>query len=350
MKRKLAILVGVLAVVAISGGLYFARVQRARVLVLTGLVSTDGVIVSSEIAGRLQELLVKEGDAVKAGQLIGRIQAQEWKAEMAFFANTERQSASQVTEARADLRFQEDQSSSQVRQAEANLEAAHAQVAQGEADLENASLNFKRREGLYRQSVETVQEFDQARTALDGVKARVESLRRQVEAAQAALALAKASAGQVAARRAALEATTHQLAAAAAQKDKAKIRLDYTEIHAPIDGFIDVRAALQGEVVTAGQPIVTLINPDELWVRADVEETYIDRIHLGDVLSVRLPSGARRPGVVFYRRVDGDFATQRDVSRTKRDIRTFEIRLRCDNHDRGLAVGMSAYVSLPVGS
>ena len=77
MKRKLAILAGVLAVAAVGGGLYYARVQRARVLVLTGLVSTDAVIVSSEIAGRLQELLVKEGDAVKAGQLIARIQAQE---------------------------------------------------------------------------------------------------------------------------------------------------------------------------------------------------------------------------------------------------------------------------------
>ncbi|MGO8676250.1 MAG: HlyD family secretion protein [Limisphaerales bacterium] len=347
MKRKLAVLI--LGLAAISGALYYSLMHRVRAITLTGLVSTDAVIVSSEIAGRLEELLVKEGDAVKAGQLIARIQAREWKAEMAFFANTEQQSAAQVTEAQADVRFQQDQTSNQVRQAEANLEAAQAQVTQGEADLENAGLNFKRMDGLYRQGVESAQVFDQARTALDAVKARVESLRRQAQAAQAALALAQASAEQLAARRAALEATTHQLAAAAAQKDKARIRLDYTEIHAPIDGLVDVRAALQGEVLNPGQPIVTLINPDDLWVRADVEETYIDRIRLGDVFSVRLPSGARRPGKVFYRGVDADFATQRDVSRTKRDIKTFEIRLRCDNHDRGLAVGMTAYVSLPVG-
>jgi HlyD family secretion protein len=47
--------------------------------------------------------------------------------------------------------------------------------------------------------------------------------------------------------------------------------------------------------------------------------------------------------------VDADYATQRDVSRTKRDIKTFEIRLRCDNGDRGLAVGMTAYVLMPLG-
>jgi len=103
-----------------------------------------------------------------------------------------------------------------------------------------------------------------------------------------------------------------------------------------------------GEIVSPGQPVVTLINPDDLWVRADVEETYIDRVRLGDKLTVRLPSGAEREGTVFHRGVDAGFATQRDVSRTKRDIRTFEIRLRVDNRDRALAVGMTAYVLLAV--
>ena len=69
---------------------------------------------------------------------------------------------------------------------------------------------------------------------------------------------------------------------------------------------------------------------------------------LGDTLPVRLPSGAVRQGTVYYRSVDADYATQRDVSRTKRDIKTFEIRLRCDNSDRSLAVGMTAYVTLPL--
>ena len=98
---------------------------------------------------------------------------------------------------------------------------------------------------------------------------------------------------------------------------------------------------------SAGQPIVTLVNPDSLWVRADIEETYIDRVRLGDTLTVRLPSGAERKGTVIYRGVDADFATQRDVSRTKRDIKTFEVRLRVDNSDRRLAVGMTSYVLLP---
>ena len=93
---------------------------------------------------------------------------------------------------------------------------------------------------------------------------------------------------------------------------------------------------------------MTLVDPDDLWIRADVEETYIDRVRIGDTLAVRLPSGDVRQGTVFYRGVDAGFATQRDVSRTKRDIKTFEIRLRVDNRDRRLAVGMTAYVLFPV--
>jgi HlyD family secretion protein len=68
----------------------------------------------------------------------------------------------------------------------------------------------------------------------------------------------------------------------------------------------------------------------------------------GPWLTVRLPSGAEREGTVFYRGADAGFATQRDVSRTKRDIKTFEVRLRLDNADRRLAVGMTAYVLLPL--
>jgi multidrug resistance efflux pump len=171
--------------------------------------------------------------------------------------------------------------------------------------------------GLYDTHVESLQNYDEARTAYDSYVARVDSVQQQLQAA-------------------------------VAQKAKAKVYLNYTEIVAPVNGVVDTRAALQGEVVNPGQAIVTLIDQDDLWVRADVEETYIDGIHLGDKLQVKLPSGAVREGTVFYRGVDADFATQRDVSRTKRDIKTFEVRLRCDNSDRGLAVGMTAYVTLPV--
>jgi HlyD family secretion protein len=276
--RKFAILI---AVVAIVIAIAVVLNRPPHQITLTGVVTTDEVIVSPEIAGRIEKLLVSQGDTVTNGQPIARIEPELWRADAAFYASSE--------------------------------QASSYDLAQAQADLENARLNFERIQGLYSNNVESVQNYDAARTTYDSARARVDGAKKQIQAA-------------------------------AAQSQKARVYLDYTRISAPTNGIVDVRAALEGEVVNAGQAIVTLINPDDLWVSANVEETYVDRIRLGDQLQVRLPSGATRTGTVFYRAVDADYATQRDVSRTKRDIKTFEIRLHCDKSDRALAVGMTAYV------
>jgi len=280
--RRFAILIVVVVVAVVA---YYLCTRPPQEIVLTGVVTTDEIIVSPEIEGRIEKLYVAEGDVVTKGQLLARIQPEQWRADVDFYASGEQQST--------------------------------ASLAQAKADLENARLNFERIQHLYTNDVESIQSFDAARTAYDSAKARVDGAEKQIQAA-------------------------------AAQSAKAKVYLDYTKIFSPTNGIVDTRAALQGEVVIPGQAIVTLINEDDLWVRADVEETYIDRIRLGDKFLVRLPSGATHEGTVFYRSVDADYATQRDVSRTKRDIKTFEIRLRCDNSDRALAVGMTAYVDVPL--
>jgi multidrug resistance efflux pump len=251
-----------------------------------------------------------------------------------------------VKESEAALRLQEQQTTEQIHQAEATLASAEAQRTAAQADAENARLLFERNKQLLPQGIVSVEEFDHTRTTYESAKARLDSLKRQVEAARAALEMARSNAEQVAMKTHALGASQQQQAAADAQRAKANVRLAYTEIHAPIDASVDVLAVRMGEVVSPSQPLLTLIDPDDLWVRADVEETYIDRIRVGDAMTIRLPSGDERQGVVFYRGVDAGFATQRDVSRFKRDIKTFEVRLRVDNHDRRLAVGMTAYVQL----
>lgn len=280
--NKFAVLV---VIIVVSIILYVVLTRPPNEITLTGVVTTDEVIVSPEIEGRLEKLFVAEGDGVTNGELIAQIQPELWNADASFYASSEQQSS--------------------------------ANLAQAKADMENAHLSYQRIAGLYSNGVESVQNFDAARTSYASAQARVDAAKKQIQAAQA-------------------------------QSEKAKVYLDYTKIIAPTNGIVDTRAALQGEVVNAGQAIVTLINEDDLWIRADVEETYIDRIHLGDQFQVRLPSGTTRTGTVFFRGMDADYATQRDVSRTKRDIRTFEIRLRCDNSDRALAVGMTAYVAMPL--
>lgn len=404
------IIPAVLLVVAVAGAAYaFTRQPKGR-LTLTGIVTTDDVIVSAQIAGRLQELKVKQGDPVKKGDLLAILEPDQLRADMAVYEQTEKQAvtqipvteadvrfqeaqsaaqiaqaqaslsaaAAQVTQAEADVRYQEAQSTAQIAQAQASLAAAAAQIAQADADLENTRLTFVHSEDAYKRGAEALQTYDQARLAFEAQKARLDAVRKQKDAAQSAVDVAKSNLEQVAARRATVEVNKRQVAIAQAAVDvaksnleqvagrratlevnkiqvaiaqaqiaKAKIQLGYTEIRSPADGIVDTRVARTGEMVNPAQAIVTLINPDDLWVRIDVEESYIDRIRLGDKLSVRLPSGEVLDGSIFYRAVDAEYATQRDVSRTKRDIRTFEVRLRCANADRRLAVGMTAYVIFP---
>src|ERR1035438_8379776 len=202
-KRWLLILLVVLAL-GTAAGLYYAIRSSWHVLLLTGMVTTDEVTVSSEIQGRLQQLLVNQGDTAQRGQWLARIQPQEWKAEASFYANTELQSASQVTQAEADLKYQEAQSSNQIIQAEANLASARDQVTQAQADLTNAQTNYGRLEGLYRNHVESPQAYDQARTTYESAKAHAASLHQQSQAAEAAVAMAKAERDRVEARRAGL--------------------------------------------------------------------------------------------------------------------------------------------------
>lgn len=347
MSRKRAVLLLVLLLAA-GGGTYAYRRMAPAALVLTGIVTTNDVIVSPQIAGQIGQLLVTEGDVVKKDQLVAVIVPDELKADTAYFAQNVEGMSSQIRESEAALRLQERQTVDQIRQAESTLGSLEAQAEAAAADVEQARITYTRTQNLSRQNVVSAQELDAARTALTTAQGKLDALKKQIDAQRATVALARSSAEQTAVRRSQVQTSEHMKQAASAQSAKASVRLRYTEIHAPIDGIVDVRAARVGEVVSPGQPIVTLINPDDLWVRADVEESYIDRVRRGDKLTVRLPSGAEREGTVIYIGADAGFATQRDVSRTKRDIKTFEVRLRVDNTDRRLAVGMTAYVLMPM--
>ncbi len=173
------------------------------------------------------------------------------------------------------------------------------------------------------------------------------SLEEAVKAAAATQTVAQENRKQVAARESAVNTTIAQLEQARATAAQVSAQLGYTKIYAPIDGIVSVRVAKQGEVVAQGSPIVVIVDMDHLWVQADVEESYIDSIEFGQKLRIRLPSGDILEGPVFFKGVENDFATQRDVSRTKRDIKTFAIKVSIPNPARRLFTGMTATVLLP---
>jgi HlyD family secretion protein len=191
------------------------------------------------------------------------------------------------------------------------------------------------------------QDRDVAKATWDASQANVKALEDQVKASEGQLAVAQANTKQVAVQQQDMAATRAQIAQADAQKDQLQTQLGYTKVYAPIDGIVSVRVARQGEVVQPGSPIVTVLDINHLWVQADMEESYIGQIAFGQKLRIKLPSGDVIEGTVFFKGVESDFATQRDVSRTKRDIKTFTIKVSVSNQDRRLFAGMTAYVLLP---
>jgi HlyD family secretion protein len=138
--------------------------------------------------------------------------------------------------------------------------------------------------------------------------------------------------------------TRSQLANAEAMLKQAEVRLGYTKIYAPVTGTVSVRAAREGEVLNPGQPIVTIVELSDTWVRAAIPETQTDHIGLGDTLRIRLPGGTITSGKVFFKSAEADFATQRDVSRRKRDIKTIVLKVRLDNPKGAYVPGMTAEV------
>src|SRR5438477_9270931 len=116
MKRIIRLVV-VLALIA-AAVRYFAMRPGPTELVLTGIVTTDDVIVSPQVGGRIDNLLVKEGESVVRNQLLAIIEPRELQADIAYYAQSVAGLSSQVEESQAALRYQERQTEDQIRQAE----------------------------------------------------------------------------------------------------------------------------------------------------------------------------------------------------------------------------------------
>jgi len=387
MKRRLIIL-SVLA--AIAALIWWEQRPRPQTLVLTGTVDGDEVVVGSKITGRIVTLAVDDGQRVNAGDLIAVLDQDELRADqgaathaiaqarasaLQSAAQTEllqgtlptkvQQASAQVEQTQAQLQ----QNQAQIAQAQAQLQQAQAQVVQTQATVAKAQDNFNRIRPLVEKDINPPQDLVTARTDLDSAKANEQAAQASVEAARKAVVSAQAGADatqrSIAAARANLadaqneerqisvqQRQTDAMRAAASQAEAnaaaADARFNQTRIYAPAGGIVTLRAARQGEVVNPGNPIVTLFDLSSTWVDADVEETYADLIKMGQNLTVRLPSGTEVTGPVIYKAVEADFATQRDVSRTKRDIKTVAIRVKVSNPDGRLPLGMTAWVILPV--
>jgi HlyD family secretion protein len=341
-RNKFLIVLGV--IFSISLTYYLLSTPRSKDLILIGTVDSNQVIVSPQIEGRLAKLLVDEGTQVKQGDLIAVLDPSELEAEERAAAATIDSLKSKVAETQSTLQATQGSTSSSVVNAQARLQSTRAQLLQAEATLERTESDSRRTIELAKEGVASDQDRVQAETNLAAQKALVQSLKDQVSAAEADLNTAIANTHQAHAAQSTVESTQAQVANAESMLKQAEVRLGYTKIYAPVTGTVSVRAAREGEVLNAGQAIVTIVDLGDTWVRAAIPETDADHIGLGDTLRVRLPGGTLTSGKVFFKSAEADFATQRDVGRRKRDIRTIVLKVRLDNPKGAYVPGMTAEV------
>src|SRR6185437_980099 len=346
MKR---ILIVGLAAAVLAAGIWFAQRPKAHFLTLTGTVDGNEVVVGAQITGRIERLAVEDGQRVQAGQLLATldqgVQAADAQAASDAIAAAQastRQSEAQTRLLAGTLAAKAKQAEAQQAQAHAQLAQAQAQSGQAQANWDKAEANYRRIVPLAARGVSSPLELDNAKADVDAASASRQSAQAGIEAAERNIAAADAALNDARDQQTqALEASARQ---AQASRQAAMARLGQTEVLAPVSGIITLRAAREGEVVNPGNPIVTIFQLEDTWVDADVEETYAPAIAINQLLQVRLADGTTLTGPVIYKAVEADFATQRDVSRTKRDIKTVAIRVKVPNPDGRLALGMTAWV------
>lgn len=341
-RNRFAILIGIILLGSLA--YYLFSTPRNRDLVLIGTVDGNQVIVSPQVQGRLMQLLVDEGSQVKKGDLIALLDPSELEAQERAAAANIASLQHKVAEMRATEQATSGSTSSNVANAQAKLQSVRAQLLQAQATLQRTESDSKRTIALAQQGVASDQDRVQAETNLQAQQAVVESLKEQVTAAEAEVKAAQANTHQAHAAQSTVQATLSDLANAEEMRKQAEVRLGYTRIYSPVSGTVSVRAALQGEVLNPGQAIVTIVDLSDTWVRAAIPETYADHIGLGDTLRIQLPGGTMTSGKVFYKSPEADFATQRDVNRMKRDIRTIVLKVRLENPNHAFVPGMTANV------
>lgn len=326
---------------------YFATVRPTTDLQLIGTVDANEVQVASKIQGRIQTLTVDEGSEVKAGQLIAVIESDDLNAARRAaeaMADSQNGRLGETVETERQTRGE---TSTATVTAEAQVSAAKASLAQAQANYEHQKADTSRIVALAQQGIMSAQSKDDAVTSLQAAQAAVDTATQNVAAGEAAVRQARAHEmlANVAART--VVTTRNTVENARALAEQAKIQSSYAQIYAPVSGRVNVRVARQGEVVAPGATIVTIMDLTQTWVYAPLPETQAEAVQLGDVLRIRMPSGASVQGKVINKAAETDFATQRDVSARKRDIKTIQLKMVIDNPGERFVPGMTAEIFIP---
>lgn len=299
---------------------------------VSGRIEGDEVDLAFKFAGRVGAILVREGDTVKAGQVVARmageqelVRLREAEARLAGAQARVQQTRSQVgtLEQRiATTRLQQEQAQTdappRVAQAEAQLSALHAELDRVQSDEKQVRADARRYADLAGKGAVSRQLAEQYASRGVAATAAAETVRRQIAAAEHAAQVSRAGlynasiraaeaqtyTSQINEVRAAIRTAETDVAAARAAVERAQTDVNELELKAPVDGTIITRAAEPGRVVAAGATVLTLVDLARLYLRAFVPEGQIGLVKLGQAAHVFLDSAPRTPLEAELMRID----------------------------------------------
>ncbi len=278
MKRALIYLLVAVAAAAVALHLYplwLAKQSALPGLKLSGNIEAHESLVSFKVTGRIVDLPVDEGMTLKTGDLIARLDNNDYRKAVAVDQATTRVRDRQLLLGLAGSRHQD-------------IEAGRQAVLSAQADLDQKKQDYARYEALYKKDEIPTQTRDQAATSVTIAQSNYDRARQIYSellegTRKEELAVARAS--------------LHQ---AQQSLDLSRIRLSYTVLRAPFSGVILVREAELGEVVQPGTPIITLADLHNIWLRVYIPETDLGKIRWGQDVTIRTDT---YPGRDYHGRI-----------------------------------------------
>jgi HlyD family secretion protein len=322
MKRAIPIVI--LLAAAVAASVYFyPRWKKKTVPVnevtLSGNIEAHESLVSFKVSGRVAELPVEEGQQVKQGALLAKLE------------NADFQQKVRINEAAVKVREQ-DLALRMAGTREQEVRASQQAVLNAEADLNEKKLDSERAEKLFAKDEISAQDRDRATTALKRTQAdhsaAEERYNQAVEGSRKEeIAIAEAN-----------------LSAAHAELGLARIQEGYTTLRAPVSGVITVRQAELGEVVGSGSPVVTLADLDHIWLRAYLAETDLGRIHWGQDVTVTTDTypGKQYHGRISFISPNAEFTPKSVQTYKERVTLVYRIKVDVENPNHELKPGMPA--------
>jgi membrane fusion protein, multidrug efflux system len=251
-------------------------------------VKGDLISVSPTVQGKIRLLPIQEGDPVKKGQLIAQLREEDYQAKVDVAAGVVQATVATIEEAKADLTLVQEKTEKEVQQAAAVLYASQARLGEAKANLHLATLDFTRIGKLYKSKTVSESEMDKARAAYELAEARLARAEEEINENQAKLKVAKANIGEVKMKQGRANSLKGKLEEAKAELEAARLKLAHTTINSPVNGVIAKKIANNGEVIKAGQPVVVIVDLNNIWVEANLEETKVEHVRLGQSVDLKV--------------------------------------------------------------